>query len=108
MSWLPLPPGTDVGDLPAAPTPVAGVVTVAAVVVPWATRELYALTARRGSLAVTGAAAVTKEGLEYGIAAGRGQLQMSGKVAATRKTSNHQLTADGGGYTLTGNDAAMG
>jgi hypothetical protein len=105
MTWLPLPPGTTVGDLPVAPAPFMGpdgvmLMTATTLVVPFTTRELYALTARQGRFAVSGRAAVTREGVDYRIAVTRGAFALAGRSIMRRRGIN--VAADAGSYSVEG------
>ena len=105
MTWLPLPLGTDVGDLPAAPAVVGGQMTVATLVVPFTTRELYALTARRGRFEVTGRTVPTRLAARYGIDCNRRAFTTTGRAIVRRR--GRFLAADSAAIALSGQPATL-
>jgi len=110
MTWLPLPLGVDVGDLPAAPATVVGpdgvlLMTVGSLVVPFTTREQYAITARRGRIAVSGREAVTRERVQYQVTASRGAFVQVGRAIV--RSRGRSLAAGQGSLSVAGNAVAF-
>jgi len=112
MTWLPLPLGTTVGDLPAAPTPFMGpdgvlLMTVGSLVEPYTTRELYAITARRGRFAVSGRGAVIRERAQYQLEANRAAFVITGRSNTTVRGQQRTIDAATRAFGVTGNSATI-
>jgi hypothetical protein len=84
---------------------VGGQMTVAGLVVPFTTRELYALTARRGRFGVTGRDGQIRTRVDYAMTAARGTLTTTGRAIVRRR--GRFLAADGAAIALSGQDATL-
>lgn len=110
MTWFPLPLGVEVGDLPAAPEPVADgtyglVMTPVEVIPPYTEVIAYHLHATRGALTVSAEDAATRQTLRIVNVAARGTFAVTGKASTTVR--NVPQTAAKGTLSVTGQAATL-